>query len=221
MNLSTARQKDLAMVGMGILVVVVDQLTKQWILNYFTHGAPKPAIPILGEFLELQFIGNSGVAFSMLEGQNLKFILIGLAIAAICYLYWRTRETGSLLLKVSFGLVLGGAVGNLIDRFVRGYVVDFIHVQIPQIGFNFAVFNMADSAISVGVVLLAFLLWRDGTQESATAGTAESQGASTNGQSFSAMVGDMAQRASRAAQELRARAGAATGADGRDGRPQG
>lgn len=208
------------MVAMGIFVVIVDQLTKQWILGYFTQGAPKAAIPILGEYLEIQFIGNSGVAFSLFEGQNFKFLLIALAIAAICYLYWRTRETGSLLLKVSFGLVLGGALGNLIDRFVRGYVVDFIHFQIPQIGFNFAVFNMADSAISIGVVLLAFLLWRDGAQEAA-ASDGGAQSATAQPTSFTDMFSGMAQRATRVAQALRARAGAATSADGGDTGPQG
>ena len=90
------------------------------------------------------------------------FFFIALAIGVIGYLYWRSRETGTLLLKITFGLVLGGAIGNLIDRFSHAYVVDFIHFQIPNIGFDFAVFNVADSAISVGVVLLAYLVWRMG-----------------------------------------------------------
>jgi len=164
-GLSVARQKDLVMLGMGLLVIVIDQLTKGWILDYFAKGGQKPPIPIVGPFLELIYLQNRGVAFSLLEGDGIKFLLIGVAMVAIGYLYWRSRETGSLLLKVSFGLVLGGAVGNLIDRFHYQYVVDFIHFQIPQIGFNFAVFNIADSAISIGVVILAYLLWRSGPQE--------------------------------------------------------
>jgi signal peptidase II len=168
------------MVGMGLLVVVVDQLTKYWILGYFvTQGHTQP-IPLLGPYLELWFIPNTGVAFSLLEGQTIKFLLIGLAIAAIAYLYWRSRETGTLLLKVAFGLVLGGAVGNLLDRFTRQYVVDFIHFQIPQIGFSFAVFNMADSAITLGVLLLAYLLWRGGANEPAAEKPASPTGAASS-----------------------------------------
>lgn len=202
------------MVGVGLFVVLVDQLTKQWILAYFLSGSPKAGIPILGPFVELRFIANTGVAFSLLEGQTIKFLLIALAIAAIAYLYWRSRETGSLLLKVSFGLVLGGAVGNLIDRFVRGFVVDFIHFQIPQIGFSFAVFNVADSAISIGVVLLAYLLWSSGMQDPA------SEAAGADNPAIGAMVSSVAQRASRAAQALRQRVGAALGANGgNDGPP--
>jgi signal peptidase II len=159
-NLSLARQRDLAMAGIALVVIVLDQLTKQWVLEYFTAPSHPSSIPILGPYLELIYVQNPGVAFSMFEGQSIKYLLIAVAIIAIIYLYWRSRETGSLLLKVSFGLVLGGALGNLIDRFTRQSVVDFIHFQIPQIGFNFAVFNLADSAISVGVLLLAYLLWR-------------------------------------------------------------
>jgi signal peptidase II len=164
-RLSLARQKDLLMAGMGLLVIVIDQLTKQWILEYFKTCGGRQPIPVLGPILELQLLCNTGVAFSLLEGDGIKFLLIGIAIVAIGYLYWRSRETGSLLLKVSFGLVLGGALGNLIDRLHYGFVVDFIHFQIPRIGFSFAVFNIADSAISVGVVILAYLLWRSGPHE--------------------------------------------------------
>jgi signal peptidase II len=214
-RISAARQNDLAMVGIGLFVVLIDQLTKRWILGYFLTGRPKGPIPILGSYLELLYTENTGVAFSLLEGQTIKFILIALAIAAIGYLYWRTRERGSLLLKLSFGLVLGGAVGNLVDRFVRGFVVDFIHVQIPQIGFNFAVFNVADSAISIGVVLLAYLLWRSSPQDSAAEPTGERS-------AFRTKMTSLAQRAAQAAQDLRQRVGAASGANpGNDGGPQG
>jgi len=77
------------------------------------------------------------------------------AIGVIAYLYLRNINTGSLWYKLIFGLIIGGALSNLIDR-VRhgGYVVDFISFNIPQFNFHFAIFNLADAAISVGVVLL-------------------------------------------------------------------
>lgn len=156
--MSPARRNDLVMVAAGVLLVVVDQLTKHWIAQHLTlEGAP---IPILGHVLELFYVQNTGVAFSLLAGKAVLFLFIAVAIGVIGWMYWRMRENGSLLLKLCFGLILGGAVGNLIDRVSHGYVVDFIHFQIPPDIFNFAVFNVADSGISVGVVLLAFLLWR-------------------------------------------------------------
>lgn len=161
--MTTARTRDLAMVGLGLLVIVLDQLTKHWIVSFFSGRPDGYVVPIVGEVLSLIYVKNTGVAFSLFEGQAVMFLFIALAIGAISYLYWRSRETGSLLLKLSFGMVLGGAIGNLIDRFSHAYVVDFIHFQIPAIGFNFAVFNIADSAISIGVVLLAFMIWRMGS----------------------------------------------------------
>jgi signal peptidase II len=164
--MTTARKRDLIMVLAGLFVILLDQLTKYWVVQYFVYpNGYKPSISLLGPFLELAYVQNSGVAFSLLSSDSIKFLFIALAIAVIGYLYWRNRENGSLLLKFSFGLVVGGAIGNLIDRFRLSYVIDFIHFQIPNLHFDFAVFNIADSAISVGVVLLAFLLWQGSTGE--------------------------------------------------------
>lgn len=167
--MTVARRRDLAMVGLGLLVILLDQLTKHWIVSYFSTKPEGYNVPILGPVLTLEYVQNTGVAFSLLQGQVVMFFFIAIAIAVVGYLYWKARETGSLLLKLSFGLVLGGAIGNLIDRFSHTYVVDFIHFQIPGI-FDFAVFNVADSAITVGVVLLAYLIWRMGTEGERTAG---------------------------------------------------
>lgn len=156
--MSPARRNDLVMVATGVLLVVFDQLSKHWIAQHLTlEGNP---VPIFGHVLELLYVQNTGVAFSLLAGKTVLFLFIAVAIGVIGWMYWRMRGNGSLLLKLSFGLILGGAAGNLIDRVTHGYVVDFIHFQIPPNIFNFAVFNIADSGISVGVVLLAFLLWR-------------------------------------------------------------
>jgi signal peptidase II len=163
--MTTARKRDLVMILAGLFVILLDQLTKRWVVQYFVYPDNfKQPIPLLGPFLELAYVRNSGVAFSLLPGDSIKFLFIALAIGVIAYLYWRNRDNGSLLLKFSFGLVVGGAIGNLIDRFRVGYVVDFIHFHIPGV-FDFAVFNIADSAISIGVVLLAFLLWQGASSE--------------------------------------------------------
>jgi signal peptidase II len=147
------------MVALAVVVILLDQWTKSLIVGYFGVPYVKPPIPIFGPVLELQYIRNTGVAFSLLEGQAVLFVFIAIAIIVIGVLYWRLRETAGLLMKLTFGLILGGAFGNLLDRFRQAYVVDFIHFQIPG-RFDFPVFNLADSAISIGVVALAVLLWR-------------------------------------------------------------
>lgn len=165
MKLSSARRNDAIMACLILAVIGLDQLTKMWVVDYFRVPGLRQPIPILGHVLELMYIQNTGVAFSLLEGQSIKFLLIGVAIIVISTLYWRLRDTAGLVLKATFGLILGGAFGNLVDRFTRASVVDFIHFQIPG-RFDFPVFNVADSAISVGVVLLAYLLWRSAPSDS-------------------------------------------------------
>jgi signal peptidase II len=82
-------------------------------------------------------------------------LLIAVAIGVIAYLYIRNINTANLWYKLIFGLIIGGALSNLFDRVLHGgYVVDFISFNIPQLNFHFAIFNLADAAISVGVVLL-------------------------------------------------------------------
>jgi signal peptidase II len=154
-----ARRNDLLLVFTAVVLMVTDQLTKHWIVAYFASRPQPSPIRVLGNVLDIELVQNNGVAFSLLAGQTVLFVFIALAIVVIGTLYWRTRDTASLPLKLTFGLILGGAVGNLIDRFTRGYVVDFIHFHLDAIGFNFAVFNVADSGITVGVFLLAVLLW--------------------------------------------------------------
>lgn len=159
--MSASRYHDLFALMIGLAVFVTDQITKFWIVQYFGIEGGRPPVPIVGDILTLYYVQNTGVAFSLFEGQNIKFALIALALGLIIYLYWRFREVASLWLRLGFALVLGGAAGNLLDRFTHTYVVDFIHFQIPGV-FNFAVFNVADSAICVGVAMIALFLYRMG-----------------------------------------------------------
>ncbi len=168
--MSSSRYHDLFALMVGLAVLVADQLTKLWIVQYFGAEGQKPPIQIVGDVLALYYVQNTGVAFSLFAGQSVKFVLIALAFGLICYLYWRFRESATLWLRLGFALVLGGAVGNLLDRFTHAYVVDFVHFQLPAIGFDFAVFNVADSAITIGVIVIALCLYRfgPGTSENAT-----------------------------------------------------
>lgn len=115
--------------------------------------------PLVGHNLAFEYTQNSGAAFSLLQGNALLAVLIAIAIGVVGYLYARIWNSGSLLAKLVFGLIIGGAAGNLLDRFLHGgSVVDFISFRIPEINFYFAIFNVADACISIGVTLLFILV---------------------------------------------------------------
>ena len=135
----------------SLLIVIFDQITKLLISSYFLLGESKV---LINNVVSLTLIQNTGAGFGILKGFNIFLIIISLLIiGAIFYCYKKIPERK--YMYVAVGLLLGGAVGNLIDRILYGYVVDFI---------NFGwwpAFNVADSAITVGVVLLGIEILRD------------------------------------------------------------
>ncbi|HWZ18416.1 MAG TPA: signal peptidase II [Ktedonobacteraceae bacterium] len=153
MKYRRARVYDALALLTAILVLVLDQWTKTWVVTNLSLSFSGPSL--IGDYLTLYYIKNNGAAFSLFANSIVLVLLIILAIGVIAYLYIRNINTGSLWYKLIFGLIIGGALSNLIDR-VRhgGYVVDFISFNIPQFNFHFAIFNLADAAISVGVILL-------------------------------------------------------------------
>ncbi|HEV2583156.1 MAG TPA: signal peptidase II [Ktedonobacteraceae bacterium] len=144
---------------LALLVVTADQWTKALVVANLQPPDAGPQVSIIGQYLILYYIQNNGAAFSLFANSVVLIVLILAAIALVVYLYARMINNGSLPSKLVFGMIIGGALGNLIDRARHGgYVVDFISFRIPQIGFYFAIFNIADAAISVGVVLLFLML---------------------------------------------------------------
>ncbi len=148
----------LALLVVGI-IVGVDQWTKALVVEHLSPPDFGPRIHLIGQYLLLLYTQNNGVAFSLFANSAVLIGLITVAVAVICYIYARMINSGSLAIKLIMGMIVGGALGNIIDR-VRhaGYVVDFIAFRIPQIGFYFAIFNVADAAISVGVFLFFIAL---------------------------------------------------------------
>ena len=150
-----ARIYDALALLTAIIVLVLDQWTKAWVVTNLSPPNSGPQISLIGNYLILYYIRNNGAAFSLLANSLALVLLIVVAVGIITYLYLRMLNTGSLWYKLIFGLIMGGALGNLIDRARHsGYVIDFIAFRIPQIHFYFAIFNLADAAISVGVFLL-------------------------------------------------------------------
>ena len=155
MTVKRARIYDVLALLVVIVVISLDQWSKALVVANLSPPETRSPIPLIGDYLTIYYIQNSGAAFSLLANNTVLAVLIGAAICIIIYFYVRMFNTGPLAFKLIFGLIIGGAAGNLIDRAVRGgYVVDFIFFRIPQIGYHFAIFNLADASISVGVFLL-------------------------------------------------------------------
>ncbi len=139
--------------ALSAAVGAADLATKEWVSSTFRYGETLEVLP----FFNLVLVHNTGAAFSFLAGaggwQRWFFTVVAVVISAV--LVWMLRKPGTgRLLSAALALVLGGALGNLYDRVTLGYVVDFI--QLHAGGYYFPAFNVADSAITVGVVLLVW-----------------------------------------------------------------
>ena len=143
------RKKIVSIILIGGTVLFLDQLSKFYIQKSLVIGQ---LIPVLGDFFRITYLKNPGVAFGLFPGQRLFFIFITFAIIILLFTYLRRVERAGIWLKLSLSLILGGALGNLIDRLRMGEVIDFL-----DFGFGphrWPAFNLADSAISVGVGML-------------------------------------------------------------------
>ncbi len=140
---------------MAVSVLALDQLTKVWVSASLPEGGWWSPLPGLWRVFRITHITNSGAAFGIFPNQGNFFVLIAVAVALAIVLYYRYLPAGGWLVRLSLGLQLGGAVGNLLDRLRYGHVVDFI-----DIGF-WPIFNVADVSIVGGVAVLAYCLWRE------------------------------------------------------------
>lgn len=140
--------------GISVVVILLDQLTKQLAEARLVYAEPLAVMPSFN----LTLLYNRGAAFSFLSDaggwQRWFFVAVSI-LASIALVFWlRKLSSGQWLLAVALALVLGGAIGNLIDRLWLGHVVDFIQVYYRD--FYWPAFNIADSAIAVGAVLLVW-----------------------------------------------------------------
>ncbi|MGX6442017.1 signal peptidase II [Neobacillus sp. K501] len=140
----------------AFFIILLDQVTKWLIVTKMYLGE---SIPVIDNFLYITSHRNRGAAWGILQGQMWFFYLITtIVIIGIIY-YIQKAAKGKLLLGVSLAFMLGGAIGNFIDRVLRKEVVDFIHTYI--FSYNFPVFNIADSALVIGVILLMLQMLRE------------------------------------------------------------
>jgi signal peptidase II len=152
--------------ALSAVVIALDLATKAWVSSAFQYGEVRPVLP----FFNLVLVHNTGAAFSFLAGaggwQRWFFTVVTVAISAFIVVMLR-RHQDERLMATALALVLGGALGNLHDRVTLGHVVDF--VQLHAAGWYFPAFNVADSAITVGVALLVWESLRSGTRAGAAA----------------------------------------------------
>jgi len=133
----------------ALLVIALDQLTKWMIVKKMEYGE---SIEIIENLLYITSHRNRGAAWGILQGQMWFFYIITIAVIIGLVYYIQKMAKESILLGVALALMLGGAIGNFIDRVARQEVVDFVHTYI--FSYSFPVFNVADAALSIGVGLL-------------------------------------------------------------------
>ncbi len=141
-------------VPIALLVLLLDQVVKALVVAWLPLGTSWAPVPALAHLFQLTHTTNTGMAFGLFQGGSLWLTLVVIAIVVGLLVYARRLAEAHPSLYIALGLVLGGALGNLTDRLTRGAVVDFIDVG------PFWIFNLADSCVVVGGLLLAWLLSR-------------------------------------------------------------
>jgi len=145
--------RRLLIFSIAAAVLITDQVSKALVSAYLPLNEGWNPIAELRPFVSLTYIHNSGAAFGLLPNGNFLFTIIAMVVSGIIiFSSNRLLPEDGVLVRVSLGLQLGGALGNLIDRLRFGYVIDFIDFKF------WPIFNVADSCISIGVAILAFYL---------------------------------------------------------------
>ena len=153
------KKKSLFILIVILILTIIDQIIKYLVVSNISIGSKKI---IIDNFLKFIYIRNTGAAFGILSG-NIIF-LIFITVLLIFYIVNEMKKNiNNNLSLLSFSLILSGALGNLIDRVVRGYVVDYISFTL----FNreMSVFNLADTYITIGVILLIYIVIKEGKNE--------------------------------------------------------
>jgi signal peptidase II len=140
--------------GLAAAILIADQLTKAWIVANVDPARPTR---LVDDVLRLIVSHNRGALFGLFQGQAMLFAIASFAVIALIVAY-HARTGGSLVMSVALGLLLGGAIGNVADRLRYGYVVDFVDAGIGDV--RWYTFNVADSAISLALVLLVLVAIR-------------------------------------------------------------
>lgn len=140
---------------LSIITIILDQITKTAAIRFLKGKRP---YEIISNFFQFYYVENRGAAFGILQNKRIFFVVITILILIILSFYSiKHYHRLNKLTLISFGLLIGGAIGNLIDRIRLGYVVDFISFKL-FFGYNFPVFNIADIAIVISTITITGLI---------------------------------------------------------------
>lgn len=145
---------------LAAVILILDQISKFVVSNTMQVNQ---SIPIIPHALYITSLRNTGAAWSILEGKMLFFYIITLVVLVIVIYYMQKIGRFRPLLGTSLGLIIGGTLGNFVDRLIHGQVVDFIHVFLGS--YSYPIFNLADSALCIGAILLLIYSLREGKKE--------------------------------------------------------
>ncbi|MDP8211826.1 MAG: signal peptidase II [Candidatus Zapsychrus exili] len=149
-DLSRSQFDTLLSILTTVIVVLVDRLTKIFFIDLLSYGE---SLPVIRNFFHVTLVYNTGIAFGLLKDNGVVFLIVPIiAVALLAYNIFYYKQNNEVLSRsyiFAFSLILGGAMGNLIDRINYGYVIDFIDFRI------WPVFNIADSAITIGAIIIA------------------------------------------------------------------
>ena len=142
--------KHLTFFGISSAVLIADIITKYLATAKLSFGE---SIAVIENFFHITLVRNYGVSFGLFNEANLRWVWIIVAVVAICIIFYYYAKLENMMVLVAASFILGGAIGNGIDRLLRGFVIDFIDFRI------WPAFNIADSAITVGASLLIIYWW--------------------------------------------------------------
>ena len=139
----------------SFIILIIDIISKRLVVNYLMDSE---SISIIDDFFRITYAKNTGIAFSFLEGHVWFIILMTIIVIGFIIKYVKDNDINKKEL-VGYSFIIGGAIGNLIDRIMYGYVIDFLDFNI--LGYDFPIFNLADSFIVIGVVILGIMSFRE------------------------------------------------------------
>ena len=151
--------------GFAIMTILFDQIIKNGLMFFMSFGQ---SITVIPNFFNITLIGNTGAAFSILSSNTILLIVISIVVLNVLYFFFIKGKKLNNFEQLSFGLLIGGIIGNLIDRVLRMQVIDYL--DFTFFGYNFPVFNLADIAIVVSMVLIAIQMIKGDKNEVSSKG---------------------------------------------------
>ncbi len=158
---TTPLKRWLALLVPASIVLSADQLAKSLVASNLAVGQTVVPIPVLSDYFMITHSRNTGAAFSMLPQAGDLFLLVAIGMVVGIFFFYRKMPIGHghWIERIALGMLLGGTLGNAIDRLTRGYVVDWVHLRLPGVISN--VSNFADHAIVLGIGIVFLMAWRN------------------------------------------------------------